>query len=133
MDVVTALPGTVPVEQPLAGAHEYLLGFLNALHPEEFPTERAILAPIVDVVDQARRIVDGPGLEYKASKAGLLLEAAVRVQVEAIVAFAGDGIAENAIRRLTDRMSADMAPVLNEAWRIARLSAVDGTDPGAVA
>lgn len=75
---------------PLQAAHNELDARLHAADETGDWHERAILSPLVDVADYLRRLTLARATpHYRADKAGPLVRAAHRAQLEAFQAYAG--------------------------------------------
>lgn len=74
---------------PLAAAYEDLLVRCQICDDAEDWHERSILEHLADVADYVKRVGDHPdSSHYRAEKSGPLIDAAIRVQRQAMLAYA---------------------------------------------
>ena len=82
---------------PLERARQDVARRALAAEGEEQWQERAVLGRLAVVADMVCRIGDHPeSTHYRAEKAGALVEAALRVELECVNAYLGDGCDETA-------------------------------------
>ncbi len=113
-----------PGVSALAVAHRHLVDRCSASDDVGDWRERAVLGPLADVADYVKRIGDHPELvHYRAEKAGALLHAAVRLQREALLAYAGwpeGGDEERRIIEAADLLEAVARELQADMWLAAR-------------
>ncbi len=74
----------------LADAHRELVERCQMADAVDDWRERTLLAPLVDVADYVKRVGDHPdSAHYRAEKAGRLMQSAIAVQCQALMAYAG--------------------------------------------
>lgn len=74
----------------LSDAHSELVERCRLADAIDDWRERTLLAPLIDVADYVKRIGDHPdSAHYRAEKAGALLQAAIRLHCQALMAYAG--------------------------------------------
>lgn len=120
----------------LARAHAELLRRYHEADGGEDWRERSILGPLVDVADSVRRVGDNPEAHYRADKAGDLLNAALCLQQQTLLAYAAwpEGEAADAICEPYDLIRAVVAGVASATWATAsgsgrtRLTSKDSSD-----
>jgi len=90
--------------------------------------ERQVLSPLTDVADHVKRIGDHPdSVHYRADKAGPLVHGALRVQNEALLAYAGWPDEDNGATRVIEDATQALTEVA-EAVRRAMWSAAGSTN-----
>ncbi len=122
----------------LADAHSELRERCRLADAVDDWRERTLLAPLVDVADYVKRIGDHPdSAHYRAEKAGGLLEAAIRLQCQALMAYADwpddgpdDGPTCATIDKAFDVLGNVASAVEAVAWSTARAADDDESTPG---